>query len=285
MKRFAQFTVLAVALALVGCDTAPTEVEDYSPQAVMYCYLYGGEPFERLYLERVQAFNPRYDTTAAGIVGATVTITDEHGVTRTLVDEAGHRGAYIATTPFTVDYRTKYSVEARISSSETLTASTMVPGPIVRDAFFLSADSGRTQRLVTDGMELQIGPEYPYWVWEPVDSAGGYAGVIETQMPIDSLVPLDPKRKIEKDEKLTRAGWTVTRPEQSIISLSWLWFQWVGRTKVEFEAISKEYYDYLFSDFRVRQGALDKPVSNVRGGLGVVGGVVRKSMMVVMKRN
>ncbi len=292
MRRQAGMPILTllalITITFFGCENTPTEVARYDPEPVLSAYLYNGEPVKEVFLERVAPFRPGYDPRNYGIVGGNIRITGG-GDTLTLIDDPNFRGRYIPAVGDSLIPRGKvhYRIEATTPSNEFLWAETAVPDTFTILNIFLMDMQG--QRFpVGDGDTLSRGDPLMFWEWSGCDSAGGYAGTIIAQTDRDSLVPLDPDWDAATDsvkmEERNRAGYTVMRDDQRRISIAWIFFMWEGPTKIELQAISKSYYDYLYSSFRIGQGMAERPLCNIHGGLGIFSGIARKSMEVYMKR-
>lgn len=281
-------TVVLFATILTGCESQPTEIARYKPEPVLSGYLYNGEPFEAVYLERVSPFEPSYDPQNSGIRNASIRVMGG-GDTLDLIEDPAFHGRYIPISGQNLVPKSKvrYRIEAMTPANEFIWAETVVPDTFAWVNIFLMDQSGQRYD-VSDGDTLTRDDPLMFWEWSGCDSAGGYAGTIVALTDRDSLVPLDPDWDAEVDsvkmEERTRAGYTVMREDQRRISIAWIFFNWEGPTRIELQAVSKDYYEYLFSSFWVQQGMAEKALSNVHGGLGIFSGIARKSLMVYMKR-
>ncbi|MBM3326030.1 MAG: DUF4249 family protein [Calditrichaeota bacterium] len=272
----------------IGCETQPTELEKYHPQAQLTCFLFNGQPVHEAWLERVASIYGPYHTTDHGILHADIRIFGG-GDTLTLVDDPNKHGRYIPANGQTLVPRGKihYRIEAVVPDGEFLWAETVVPDTFAFVDIYLLLEDG-TRQPVNDGDTLTRLDPNMFWEWNSVDSAGGYNGMIVALTPRDSLVPLDPdwdaaEDSLEEAER-TRAGFTVMRSDQKIITIPWIFFQWAGPQRVELQAISRDYYDYLFTSFRVQQGLIAEPQWNMHGGIGIFSGMSRYAITVVMKK-
>ncbi len=279
---------IAIVTLFIGCENTPTEVARYTPEPVFSAYLYNGEPVEAVYLERIATFNPAYDPQNAGIRNASIRIMGG-GDTLNMVEDPGFHGRYIPeANQFLIPRgRVNYRIEAMTPSNEFLWAETVVPDTFTDlDVYLMDVPGQRYD--VQDGDTLTREDPLMFWEWPATESAGGYAGTIVALTDRDSLVPLDPDWDAATDsvkmEERQRANFTVMREDQRRISIAWIFFQWEGPTRIELQAVSKSYYDYLFSSFRIRQGMADRPICNIHGGLGIFSGISRKSINVYMKR-
>jgi hypothetical protein len=277
-----------IVLFFIGCANQPTEVEKYNPEPVLSAYLYNGEPVNEVFLERVAPFNPSYNPRNSGITSATIRIFGG-GDTLELTDDPAYHGRYVPASgqSLTPRGKTRYRIEARTPANEFLWAETVVPDTFGWVDIFLVDREGH-RYPVGEGDTLTRDDPNMYWAWSPCDSAGGYTGSIVAQTHRDSLVPLDPEWDPETDsvevENRTRAGFVVMRDDQHVVSIAWIFFQWEGWQRVELMAVSRDYYDYMFSTMRVDQGLIEAPITNMHGGLGIFSGMSRKSMMIYMKK-
>lgn len=127
-----------------------------------------------------------------------------------------------------------------------------------------------------------------FWAWEDIDSAGGFQGLLRCLEDRDSLVPLDPdwdpvEDEIEEEDR-NRASWAIMRDDQRMVTIPWIAFEWEGEYSIELLAITRDYYEYLYSEFRNQQGLGLKLHSNINGGLGIFGAISRYSMTIFMER-
>jgi len=284
----AAFTVVAL-LALSGCDNVPTEASNYTPEPVLYGYLTNGEPVSEIYLERIWPMGSYYDPQLSGIRGAQMKIFSVGGGdTLHLTDDPNYRGRYIpaAGESLTPRGKTRYRIEVTTPAHENIWAETVVPDTFRRvEAYQLMPDG--TRRTVQDDDTLTRNDPMLFFGWDGVDSAGGYQGLGVTLVPRDSLVPLDPDWTPEDSiyaEDRTKGGFMVVREDQRQISLPWIIFSWQGRHRLELLAISRDYYEYLFSQMRVQQGLIEKAETNIHGGIGVFSAITKHVLYIVMKK-
>jgi len=278
-----------VMLALIGCDNVPTEVSDYNPEPVLYGYLTNGEPVSEIFLERVWPLGIRYTPQQAGIVGSQMKIFGV-GINDTLhlTDDPNYRGRYIPVAGESMIPRgkTRYRIEVTTPSHEFVYAETVVPDTFSRVESYQVMPDG-SHRIVQNGDTLTRNDPTLFFGWDGVDSAGGYQGLGVTLVPRDSLVPLDPDWTPEDSiyaEDRTKGGFMMVRDDQRQISLPWIIFSWQGPHRLELMAISRDYYDYLFSSFRVQQGLIETAETNVHGGIGVFSGITKHVLNIVMKK-
>jgi hypothetical protein len=291
------FTIFALFAFWIisGCENQPTEVENYQPEPVLNAFLFNGEPLTEVHLERVASLYGDFRPANHGISGAQVRIFEVGGGdTLSLVEDPAEHGRYIPAAGDTLIPReiTRYRIEVSTPAGEILWAETTVPGAMETNGavqlFYPGA--GGLPHTISNGDTLTR--DYPdlNLMWSDVDAAGGFQSVILTLTDRDSLVPLDPEwdpndpdTKIEDGDR-----WRFTemeyRYDQRWTVLMWFFFFWEGPHRIELRAISAEYYDYLFSLFRMEQGMINEPVSNIHGGRGVFGGLSRWQCEIYMKK-
>ena len=294
---------LAALILLVvstGCEDQPTEVEKYDPQPFLFAYLTNGEPIDEVFLERGTSLFEEYNVENAAISDAEIKIIElgDDGIDRVdsiMFDEDYQQpGRYIpeAGAEMIPKGKTYYRIEATTPQGEFLWSETAVPDTFQMVEVVLIDNIGN-ETLVEEGDTLTRNDPNMYWRWD-IDTTGGcvggFAGLIVAETPRDSLVPLDPDwdpndpdDELEDDER-GAAGWTVFRYDARWTTIAWVFFNWAGPNRIELQAISAEYYDYLFSSFRVMQGLLENPIFNVEGGYGIFAGMSKKSFLVYMKR-
>ncbi len=290
--------LLAVSIALLaGCDTEPTEVADYQPQPVLSAFLNTGEPMDSLRLEWVGEFTAYYTPEAYGIVGADIRIfpvlddqgdavADTSGLAVYFEDDPDTAGVYRAVNP---DGREplaswRYRIEVKKPSDGVdVWAETTMPGPFQ----LFTAPPG----LLTDTLAFTRDDPTITVMWSLPATFGGYVFNIVTLVPREQLVPLDPdwdpndpNDELEESEK-GRLAWTFGRDDQRLMNIPWLFFRWQGLHRLDVLAASTEYFDYAVSILnRVGDISSYQIKSNVHGGIGIFGGVYRKSIYLVMER-
>ncbi|MFH0766364.1 MAG: DUF4249 family protein [Calditrichota bacterium] len=297
-----------VALSIFGsCEKNPTEVEKYQPQAVLSAYLCLDEPVEKVFLERVSSIYGYY--TPRGIDDAVIKIY-RLNEDSTKVDSFNFRqeapgscvyrwtGRYLYPSA-----RRLYRIDALTPQGEHLWAITRVPGAInpragsvefyqvypdsvhiVRWVSELknSRDSARVEALDRNMPNLMVR-------WPDVDSAAGFEGVAtalaDTLFSLDPGTEFDPNEPVDTtDQNQMRVGWDFYREGQRGVDLGWILFNWEGYYRLELRALSPSYADYLFSLFRVEQGLINQPTTNINGGLGIFGALSRYRTHIYMRR-
>ena len=282
-------------LIIMGCESTPTELENYHPEPVLNAFLFYGEPLEEARLERVTSLYGDFLPGNHGIGGAGIRIYELGGAdTLQLIEDPGERGRYIPETGDTLvpQAGARYRIEAATPAGEYLWAETTVPGAMEAsgtvELFYTGADGwphsvNEGDTLTRDYPNLNLG-------WSAVDSAGGYESVLLALTDRDSLAPLDPEwDPNDPDDEIEdinrwRAVELTYRYDQRWTMLQWFLFAWEGPYRIELRAISAEYYNYIYSLFRMEQGSLSEPVSNIQGGRGVFAGLSRWRREIYMKK-
>ena len=300
MKYFVVLTF--VILQFSGCENTPTEVANYQRQPILSAFLVNGQPFEEAWLERGAGMNDVYAMESAGIDDATMYISSL-GDTLNLVPDPNVKGRYIpaAGENLIPQGLQSYRIDAWTAAprNEHLWATSLVPGSIDENGpmeVFLVSDDLQDTTEVAEGDTLNRTMNTMVWSWNDVDSIGGFQGVIIAQTPREDLVPLDPDWEPpadptdEDDDNYIepfdreRARWTFMRHDQRQITIAWIFFGWEGPQKVQFNALSGAYYDYLFSLIQSKFGAVDRPEYNINGGLGIFGAYSTHSINIYMER-
>ncbi len=298
MKTILTSIIVVTFLTLTGCDSTPTEVEDYDPEAVLSGFLYLGRPVEEIRLERVASLYLPFEGVDHGIAGADMKIFAIGSVdTLYLVEDASESGRYvpdttIATNSMTPQALITYRIEVTTPQDEFLWAEALMPGAMEEHGpveIILTNQDG-VEFPVSDGDTLNRTMPNLTWSWSDVDSVAGFQGMALCLTPRDSLVPLDPDwdpndpdDEIEEEDR-DRIGWGIYRKDQRSIKIFWMAFPWIGWYNVEMLALSQSYYDYLFSLFRVDQGLINEPTSNINGGIGIFACVSTHSMRIYMEK-
>lgn len=281
-------------MTLLGCDSTPTEVEDYDPEPILSGFLFLGRPVEEIRLERVASLYLPFEGVDHGIANADMRIFGI-GTTDTLdlEEDPSESGRYIpvAGQSLTPQALVKYRIEVTTPQNEFIWAESLMPGAVEKNGAveILLTHSDGTEQTVSDGDTLNRTMPNLTWRWSDVDSAYGFQGLALCLTPRDSLIPLDPDwdpndpddelEEIDKD----RAGWGIYRHDQRFVKILWWAFEFVGWYKVELLALSQSYYDYLFSQFRVEQGLINRPTTNINGGIGIFSCLSTHTMQIYME--
>ncbi|MBN1425471.1 DUF4249 family protein [Candidatus Fermentibacteria bacterium] len=273
-------SVLSPLLALLlmpGCDSTPTEVDNYDPEPVLTAYLVRGEPVREIYLQRVAPVTGFYDPQDHGIVGAELFLARLDMLPDTLRfhDDPEERGHYLPDdTTWVPEGKARYRIEARFGG-EQVWAETVVP-----DSFDLTVlprpIAGDTLTREDDNIFLQ---------WTASDSAGGYTFNIMSLADEDSLVPLDPDYDPEDadEDSLGRSGGWMMREDQRTLTIPWIMFYWSGPYRMSVMAVTKDYYDYSFAWLRIMSGSEVTLPTNIHGGIGIFAGLSRHQFEFYMK--
>ena len=299
---------MVFVLLLTGCESNPTEVEEYVPEPVLSAFLTNGEPVLEVFLERVAPIFDYYSFKDAAISDAHIRIFEiDGGDTLHLSEDPRYPGRYIPKPgeELIPKGETMYRIVVEnIAGVDSIWAETIVPAafpdPPPLDVDPANLDSTQyviIKQVYPDSVHLVRNYETMtrnspiiIWTWPDVAGAGGFTGMVVNETDKDKLIPLDPdwEPEDEDDEKdddyRSRTGFTTYRYDERKATLPWIFFQWEGRTRIELRAISQDYYDYLFSGFRAMQGLLDKPLSNIHGGMGIFAGTSKYNIRVKMVR-
>jgi hypothetical protein len=282
--------IIAAAL-LVGCESQPTEVQDYQPQAVLAAYLANGEPVSQIYLQWVAPLQGYYQLNNLGIPGCDMMIfpLDDPLTQDTLrlVQHPDPDSTWIyvpalGETPLIPQSRVHYRIEVKKPSEGIdIWSETVIP-----DSFNLWVNGVRWDSVQTDTMTR----EDPNIIltWNTPDSVGGYAFFTRALTSIDSIVTLDPDEIPGVDSldtaEVSLVSYWMCRFDQVVQPMPWMLFNWAGPTTVEMQAGAPAYNDYITSLFRASQGFPIQYDTNIHGGLGIFGGLSRRKFEVVMER-
>ena len=290
----------ALIAGVISCENTPTEVDDYDPEVVLYAYLGNGEPMTEVYLERISSLFGYY--TPKGIAGASVWIMELDEPTPDTFFFKHHPNTQDSSWLYVPDGDTLipqslkgYKIEVHTPRGEHLWSQAVVPGKIDWVSVSVSGVDSTTitdPPLEVEGLILDTLTRWNSSIileWTDILGAGGFVGIALCQEPADTnLIPLDPDwDPIENPVdtiNISRRGWTIMRYDQNQTTIPGVAFQWVGLYQLQFQAVSREYYDYLFSDFRAKQGMITRPESNINGGMGTFGSMTRFICYVYFKK-
>lgn len=298
MSKIITLIIYSTAIiGIIGCIDTPTEVEDYNAEPMLSAFLVNGQLFEEAWLERGSPIGAYYDMQNTGIDDATMIITSTSGDTLNLVPDPNKKGRYIPADGESLIPQglQTYMIEAWTTPphNEYMWAEALVPGGIEDHGpmtVFLVSDDLQDTTNVADGDTLNRNMDTMVWAWSDIDSVGGFQGVIIAQNPRDELIPLDPDWDPNdpddelEDEDRERAGWTFMRHDQRQISIAWIFFEWEGPQKVQFNALSEDYYNFLFSTMQVDFGSIERPDFNMKGGLGIFGAYSEQIINIYMEK-
>ncbi len=287
--------LIVLITGIIGCEDNPTELEDYEPQAVLTAFIFNGLPAGDISLIRVQPLYGFYDEDQVGIPDAEIILfpvnPDAEPGDTIFYQYQAPDGTYSPLNPDTIRGKYTYRIEATIPTTEEfLWAETIVP-----DTFTLTVSHPSTDTLVLQNNPVVIDTFGTFnrtmppilFQWTSPDSCGGYIGNNICLTPVDSLEGLDPgwdPEDLQDIEEPGRISIDFYLFFQEYQEYPWISFQWVGWHRYEFLAVDKDYFDYLFSYFRVQQGVLDEPQYNINGGLGIFAGCSKTEFMLYMEK-
>ncbi len=309
---------IMAAMFFISCDGTPTEYDDYSSEAVLHCYLSPDSSFGKVRLGRVwKTIENEYVSSDNGIIDADIRIEEIAIYDSTIngfVDidggaiveygyDDGNRYTAIDQSEI-VKTLTLYKIEVRFAgtpatSEPDIWAETMTPD-------FFTVTSSNYPNLLADNVPATVN-DYPVltrdhdmirtdwtnaWpsdlVGYDVDNGGGWILAITALSDLDDIEPLDPdwdpiEDPLEPEDKQNRTNWTIATNYQNGMSVPWVFFNFVGPTRIDVIAGSHEYYRYAFST-PVGPFTEIELESNIEGGLGCFGGYIRHSFYVNMER-
>ena len=287
---FGIFRLSAALLFLVvifwGCEDNPTEVEDYNPEPVLSAFLYNGEPVEEVFLERVGSLYSYYDPNDYGIPGADIIIfpiIDNISAGDTLhFEESSHpdsNGVYkpVAGESLIPEGNVSYRIEARKSSEDLyLWAETVVP-----DTFTLVVNN---YTIINDTLQGTLDWSMPnmHFEYSSAENSSGYV-YTQTCFTPDSLLEwLDPDEDpadIDLEPDLFIQTFFVETASSG--DVPWIAFSYIGWHRIDLEAVSLGYMEYLTST--IYEDGIETQY-NVNGGLGIFGGLFRNSFYLYIDR-
>ncbi|MCX6640559.1 MAG: DUF4249 family protein [bacterium] len=276
--------LLILIVFIAGCETQPTEVQDYSPQPMLTAFLYNGEPVDNVILESVGSLYGYYVTSDHGISGADIKLfpVENPGAGDTLhftesadPDSTGHYHPASGQNLIPLGNVT-YRIEARVAAENWyLWAETTIPDTftITSINYPVSGDTLDTT-LTREDATINLN-------WNPTSPIGGY--ILNVTCLDTTFTPLDPDFDPEQDEipeDSSRWSFQPVLPEYNELSIPWIHFWYQGWHQLDLQAVDQAYFDYYFSLFRVWQGAMTTLQYNVNGGLGIVGGIAHHKYLV-----
>jgi hypothetical protein len=271
--------VIGLTFMLAGCDTQPTEIDDYQPQPMLTAFLYNGEPINDVIVEKVGSLYGHYNPSNYGITNAEVKIfpVGNTNAGDTLFFEAdtsmGNVGHYHPVTGDSLipQGQVTYRVEARVPSENIyLWALTTIP-----DTFSVTSIN---YPVISDTLDTTLTREATpiQLTWNPSFPIGGY--ILPVTCLDTNYIPLDPNFDPDEDkipEDSSRWSFNLVLPEYNQMSIPWIMFSYEGWYEMELQAAAPDYFEYYFSIFRTWQGAMTSLQYNVNGGLGIVAGMAR----------
>ncbi len=198
---FATF-FLSLIMFWVGCDSTPTEVEDYDYEPVLSVFLVAGDTLTDVdtvaFLERVNPLFDRYSFQDAAISGAEIYLVDlDTDSTIQLEDHYTSPGKYFpkADNEMIICGLHHYRIIAKnIPGVDSVWAETVVPDPFPNESVKISLiDRQGNKTPIVDGQTLMRSDDkFLYFEWDPVEGAGGYFGSASNLEPRNNLIQLDP---------------------------------------------------------------------------------------------
>ncbi|MDP8208127.1 MAG: hypothetical protein P9L92_15790 [Candidatus Electryonea clarkiae] len=228
-KNYVVLLFLFISIALIGCDSTPTEVDDYDPEPVLHAFITVDQPFGEIWLEKIHKnIENYYDPRNGGITGAEIVIFPKIDYTSDPPEtfdtlgtglavyyeyDRNYAGRYIPMGANTVKRNTLYRIEVKKPGDVDIWAETTTP-----DTFILTVvnetDDDRYEMLNTI---MDVVPDDPQALpdsfptfsrndesikttWTPAwgnvnyggESQGGYLFTILALTDTSELVPLDP---------------------------------------------------------------------------------------------
>lgn len=272
---------VVLLFALIGCESQPTEVEDYTNEPILTAFLYNGEPVDTVYFERVAPVYGYYDPAEYGIPGADIIICPvADPLTEFRFTDPDSDGVYTPDGNVLVpESGVQYSIEARKDDEGLfLWAETIVP-----DTFSLAMTPEPIDTIDNYPILDTLTRNDPNIVLDWTDS-GTYAGyVLNVICEDDSFIPLDPDYEPDDDEDSSRVAFDVVLEGTNTKTIPWIYFEWAGWHRIELLAVDEAYFDYFISVFRLQFGQVTSLDYNVQGGLGIFAGVSKRDFKVYME--
>ena len=251
--------ILAAAAALVvaGC-AAPTDTIPYSDQLVVNAYLIGGQPIDSVYIQRTGRVTELYTNETSAVTNATVIITGNN-FSDTLVHDPLVRGHYRSLhRENVVRPGASYSLSVRVAGYGDVSGTTTVPDTfsVTNSAAFPAAASYSPGTV-------------PFRIaWSP---SGHYADYLVVVRSVD-LTSAEIPKSFTYDEKPDRTGIGFFLQDVNSSEISWLYFNYYGRTVISVIAVDQNYFDFM-KQAMAAQGASDirEIRYNLIGAIGIFG--------------
>ncbi len=290
--------LLLVFAVITGCDSEPTEFDDYEPDPVLTAFIETDKPMDWVRLEWVGGFYDYYDREQLGIVGADIVVfpvrqidmspADSSGIAVYFTDDPEIPGVYRAVNPEAHQPLGgwRYRIEVwHEDLPDTIHAETTAPG--AHELFC----TNYPQILPPQSDTLTFNRNDPVmeFSWTASDSCGGYIFQTECLVPRDSLAELDPDwdpndedDEIEPED-MNRFFITIARWDQLTQDWPWLVFEFRGLHRMEIRAASPDYYRYVFTSMYLGDPSSDVRVeTNVVNGIGIFGATYTHTMYLNM---
>ncbi len=282
-------TILAICFLMIlsGCESSPTEVEDYEPEPMLTAFLFNGEPVDSIVFEEVGDLEALYLPGQNAISGADIYVIALPEQDTLFFNFDAGAGVYRPTNAaaWGVPQGNKqYRVEAHKPSEDLyLWAETVIP-----ETFSLTV-SPAPVGVDPEGIAFldTMTREDPNIEMEWTDSSpiGGY--VIPVTCLNEDYVPLDPDfDPIEDDipDDSSLVSFDLVLPNFNYRQLPWILFQYEGWHEIQVQAADPEYWLYFFSVFRLYMGQVTNVEYNVNGGIGIVAGLARNKFKVYVEK-
>jgi len=291
----------ALLLPIIGCDSKPSEIEDYDPDPVLSAFITNGEPVDTIYVEWVGKFHDEYIISELGITNADVilfpvsTLSGNPPVNNDTLTfhYTGIDGEYAPDDlSYIIEGKVRYRIEAK-SPDIDIWAETTVPDTFSYEVYqgdqLVTIDPVTHELQGARGDTLTRLDDDLFYRWSESEGSDGLLLGIHALGERDEIVPLSPEYDPASDpenEALAEMveNWPLfiymPAPDyQNEVTLSWLYMLWTGPTKIMLDACSEDYYLYIFTNI-----ASQETYSNIQGGLGIFGATAKQYMYITMER-
>lgn len=292
-RVFATLTIGLLVIPLVllsGCESNPTEVEDYDPEPMLTAFLFNGEPVEKIILERIGNLYGVYNQQDNAISGADVYVIalDKPNPDTLFFEFDDTEKVYKPTNGAAwgvPESFQRYRVEAHKPNENLfLWAETVIP-----DTFSATTNPEPFDYDPVEGYAIldtmtRDDPNIEFF-WTDSNPIGGYVFTI-TNLE-DTFIPLDPDFDPEQDEipdDSSRVAFDIVLPDNNYRELAWINFWYEGWHEIQLQAADPDYWEYFFSAIRLYMGQVTELEYNVNGGLGVVAGITRHKFRIYVKK-
>lgn len=253
----AALTVLTAALGAAGCSE-PAGNNTYSDQLVVNAYLVGNEPIDSIFVQRTGRVTELYTDESAAVTNAVVVITGNNFVD-TLVQDPGMHGMYASRhKERLVRPGASYSLSVRVPGYDDVSGTTSVP-----DTFSVTNSGAfpRTTRYTPAAAPFSV-------AWNDSRLFEDYLVVVRSLDLTQGQIP----KSFTNDQVPDRTQIGFFLKDAHASEISWLYFNYYGKTEITVVAVDKNYFDYM-KQAMAGQGASDirEIRYNLTGALGVFG--------------